>query len=153
MDAERPPEVYCADCETRIDPPYDDPPGTQKPCPECGGMNRQVDVDLRSELSFHVDLGLVARRPGFKSGGKSRPFMEQKHGKVLSADGVWRERHQVVDRENKRYTKVVLNPDGTVVKDLTEPLPDHTDAGSNKPELRAARAAAKRSRKTRSEGD
>ena len=60
-------------------------------------------------------------------------MQEQWIGEVPSADGVWRERRRLVDRENNRYTETITDPDGTVIRDVDEPLAEHTHRGSDKP--------------------
>lgn len=126
--------VFCNSCgQLLFDARSDDPVDSRRPCPACGSLSRLVKVYVQDELTFHTDLGLKKKRPGFKSGGRSRPAQEQWSGDQLSADGVWRDRQRVVDRENNRYVERVTDPDGTVVHDVDEPLDEHLGHGSNKP--------------------
>ena len=96
-------------------------------------MSRLVKVYLHDEVTFHTDLGLKKRTPGFKSGGRSRPAQEQWSGDEQSADGIWRDRQRVVDRENNRHVERVTDSDGTVIRDVDEPLDQHLRHGSDKP--------------------
>lgn len=45
-------------------------------------------------------------------------------------------RRPVVDRENKRYVERVMVPDGSIVRDVDEPLDEHLGRGSDKPRTR-----------------
>ncbi|HSV94187.1 MAG TPA: hypothetical protein VLH81_13980 [Desulfobacterales bacterium] len=57
---------------------------------------------------------------------------QQWSGEVLSADGVWRTRQRVVDREHNRYVERVVDPDGTVIHEVDESLDSHRGHGSDK---------------------
>lgn len=126
--------VECGSCGQELpDARVDDPAEGRLPCPTCASVARLVKVHAHDEVSIRVDSGLKKRTPGFKSGGRSRPAQEQWSGAEKSADGVWRERQRVVDRENNRYVERVTDPDGTVIRDVDEPLDQHLHHGSDKP--------------------
>lgn len=50
----------------------------------------------------------------------------------MSVDGTWADVTQVVDRVNRRYRKRVVKADGTVMRDVDEPLEDHQGYGSDR---------------------
>lgn len=126
--------VFCNSCGQLLpDARPDDTVDFRSPCPACGSMSRLVKVYVHDGLTFHSDLVLKRRKPGFKSGGRSRPAQEQWSGDQLSADGVWRDRQRIVDREKNRYVERVTDPDGSVVRDVDEPLDEHLGRGSDKP--------------------
>ena len=123
--------VFCGSCQEPLkDARPDDPVEGRAPCAHCGSLARLVKLYAHDAITFHEDLNLKKRRPGFRSGGKSRPAQEQWSGQVLSADGVWRERSRVVDREHDWYEERVVDPDGTVRHQQAHPLSDHTEHGS-----------------------
>ncbi len=126
--------VECNACGQPLhDARPDDPTEGRPPCPACGSKSRLVKVSVHDEVTFHADLGLKKRSPGFKSGGRSRPAQEQWSGDQQSANGAWRDRQRVVDREHNRYVERVTDPDGTVIRDVDEPLDQHLGHGSDKP--------------------
>jgi hypothetical protein len=126
--------VWCNACgEPLPDARPDDPGEGRPPCSACGSFGRLVKVFAHDEVTIHSDLGVKKKKLGFKSGGRSRPAQEQWSGDQQSADGVWRDRQRVVDRENNRYIERVTDPDGTVIRDVDEPLDQHLRHGSDKP--------------------
>lgn len=126
--------IECGGCGQALpDARADDPADGRSPCPACGSVARLGKVHAHGEVNFHVDLGLKKRKLGFRSGGRSRPAQEQWSGEERSADGVWRKRQRVVDRENNRYVERVTDPDGTVIHDVDEPLDQHLGHGSDRP--------------------
>ncbi len=89
-------------------------------------------VDLEETLEMHDSLAYKAKRPGFKSSGKSRPFLEGFSGDDQSNDGTWAKVIRVIDRLTNRYRERVTLEDGTVPRDVDEPLTDHFGRGSAK---------------------
>jgi hypothetical protein len=83
-------------------------------------------------VGFHESLRYIAKRPGFRSSGKSRPFVEGFSGDDQSDDGTWAKVIRVIDRLAKRYREHVTLADGTVTRDIDEPLSDHFGRGSAK---------------------
>lgn len=102
----------------------------RQPCPACGPGNRFVKV----VIEFHSDLTLKKKMTrGFRSGGgRSRAAQEHWTGYVLGADGTRRDRQRVVDREHNHYIERVTDEDGTVIRDVDEPLDDHQGQRSAK---------------------
>src|SRR3990172_6956470 len=136
--------VWCNGCgESLAEARPDDPVDGRPPCPACGSMSWLVKVFLQDEMTLHTDLALKKKRPGFKSGGRSRPAQEQWSGEELSVDGVWRDRQRVLDRENNRYIERVTDPDGTVIRDVDEPLDQHLGHGSDKRRTATPRDASR----------
>lgn len=89
---------------------------------------------IRMEIEEHVTLstmlGVKQKRPGFK-----KPILEMKVGDSMSVDGTIAQVDQVIDRtvDPAQYRKRVVKADGTVVRDISEPLSAHVGRGSAKP--------------------
>jgi hypothetical protein len=122
----------CATCDTVLDEPSNLPVDERQPCPRCGSLSRSHRVELKDSVGFHESLRYIAKRPGFRSSGKSRPFVEGFSGDHLSDDGTWAKVIRVIDRLAKRYREHVTLADGTVTRDIDEPLSDHFGRGSAK---------------------
>jgi hypothetical protein len=67
-----------------------------------------------------------------KSPGEKKPFMEQKIGDSYSwARDRWMDLVRVIDRRNDRYRESVVDQvTGEVVREVDEPLSEHTGRGS-----------------------
>jgi hypothetical protein len=87
-------------------------------------------VALTATVTMRTELRVKAKSPGEK-----RPFMEQKVGESYSwARDRWMDLVRVVDRRNNRYRETVRDPEtGDVVRDVDEPLTEHTGRGSARP--------------------
>lgn len=70
--------------------------------------------------------GSKSRRKGLKFEAKGGDSFSVKLGRFVKIE-------QLVDHVNKRYTKRVVDPKtGEVLRDVDEPLKDHTNRGSAK---------------------
>lgn len=128
------PAVECGDCGQPLDARPDEPAGRRSPCPGCGSLRRSVKVYAHDEVTFHDDLSsLRHKRPGFKSGGRSRLVQQQSSVRQMSSDGVVRTVRRVVDRGRDWYEETVLNPDGSVHHQQAHRLSEHRGHGSDKP--------------------
>jgi hypothetical protein len=69
-----------------------------------------------------------------RKSGKGKPTLEGKVGSSLNRDtGEWLGLEQVVDRENNRYKKKLINPKtGKVLRDDDGRLTDHQGFGNAK---------------------
>ena len=121
----------CKDCGTALEPR---PSNAEKnpPCPQCGSAKRVILIECESQAT----VGVMLATKGYE-GGKSRKKglkFESKGGDSFSTSlGRFVKIEQLVDHENKRYIKRVVDPKtGEVLRDVDEPLPDHTDRGSAK---------------------
>lgn len=90
---------------------------------------RQIAVAFEDSVATHGSIGIKHWRPAYK-----KPLLEAKGGDTQSDDGTWATFEQVVDRrvDPAWYRKKVVKADGTVVRDVSEPLPEHTGRGSAK---------------------
>ncbi|MCA1696019.1 MAG: hypothetical protein LC749_15560 [Actinobacteria bacterium] len=119
---------YCGECRT----PLDESPSTsaedREPCPSCRSTSRFVSLHVTETITVHESVGLKARH------GRGRtPFREVRSGADLHRDtGEWRTIHRVIDRENDHYDEVVTSADGHVVREVHEPLSQHTGRGAAK---------------------
>lgn len=83
---------------------------------------------MTANVDVHGRVAFKGRRDG-----KKRPFIEGKWGDDLHRlSGVWNRLRRVIDRENDRYVEKIEAPDGTVLRDVDEPLPEHRGHGSAK---------------------
>jgi hypothetical protein len=126
--------VNCIDCgadRTAYDAP-------SEPCRECGSLRRNVRVSIEETLRAEDHLAYHAKHPTptYRAGSKSRPARETWGGEHPSADGVYRKVRRVVDREGDWYEETVRDPDGTLIRDVAEPLSEHRGRGSAKPTRR-----------------
>ncbi len=120
----------CKSCGEELEPRPSD--GTPSPCPKCGSNKRRVDLDCESTGVAGSMLATKAYE-----GGKSRTKglkYETKEGDSYSTSlGRFVKVEQIVDHVNKRYIKRVVDPlTGDILRDVDEPLEDHTDRGSAK---------------------
>ena len=124
--------VYCKDCGAQID---DEALGAQQgghPCTICGSKQRYIDESLDEEVVMSAEVhtkgyaGGVSRKKGLKFESKDGDSMSTEQGRFMK-------RNQLVDRQNNRYVKKVIDPvTGEVIRDVDEPLSDHTDRGAAK---------------------
>ena len=115
--------IVCKDCGITIDPATN-----PTLCPACGSENRLITTTDESGLEVREDTVLTKKRPGRKS-----YYEKRKAGDSQSTQtGQWNRREQIVDRDNNRYRKRVVTPDGTVLRDVDEPLSDHQGYGDAK---------------------
>lgn len=83
---------------------------------------------MTAEVRAHGQVSFKGRRRGTR-----KPFIEGKWGEDLHRlSGVWHRLRRVIDRENSRYVEKIEAPDGTIVRDVDEPLSDHRGHGSAK---------------------
>jgi hypothetical protein len=77
-------------------------------------------------------LGLKHKRPGHK-----KAIYESVTGDDLHRNsGEWNKITREIDRENNRYSETIVNPiNGKVLRQVDEPLSEHTGRGSAKPKL------------------
>jgi hypothetical protein len=127
MSASLNPVVQCGQCGESLDESSSLPSESRQPCPNCGSLTRRFGVALSATLTMKSELRLKAKSPGEK-----KPFMEQKIGDSYSwARDRWMDFVMVIDRRNDRYRKRVVDPEtGEVLRDVDEPLTEHTGRGS-----------------------
>ena len=133
--------VTCGSCGRPLPATENEPWEGRQPCPDCGSSVRAIAVGAADSLTLQSSLGLKLRRAD-----SPRVVQEQSVGAALSADGSWVEKSTLHDREADRYLEHVVGPDGTVIHHEEGRLSQHRDHGSDKPELRPARDAARRTR-------
>ncbi|MEZ5736863.1 MAG: hypothetical protein R3E09_13910 [Novosphingobium sp.] len=103
----------------------------RSPCPRCRSIARSFEATIRETITLRDSLVVRAKRAGAK--GEHKYFVEEKSGWSLHHEtGEWRYIEQVVDRENHRYRKRVTGQDGTVFRDVNEPLSAHRERGDAK---------------------
>jgi hypothetical protein len=123
---EEPPERICSGCG---DPwPPDTEPG-QWTC-SCGSTRRTNVLGQTAEVRVEAPLG-GGRIKSDKRMASGKPALEKKFGGDLHRDsGTMRSINRTVDRKNDRYEELITELDGTVVRDVAEPLSEHQGHGS-----------------------
>lgn len=94
-------------------------------------MERTVQLTASIEAKL---TGVARMRVDWKSPERhnGRPAEETRTGCVQQANGEWWTIERVVDRANDLYTERLYDVEGTLVKDFTESLHEHTERGSAK---------------------
>ena len=122
------PVVRCQGCGQSLN---EDPGLLPKPpCPTCGSTARAFGVTLGASIELHSKIAYKA-----KAGGKGRPFVEGVDGDDQhKATGRWNVLSRRIDRRRNRYRERIVDGEtGEVIRDVDEPLTDHSGHGSAKP--------------------
>ncbi len=122
----------CTQCGTRIEEAHDMPIKARALCPTCGSTTRNFNVHIQEALTLGEKIFLKHKRPGHK-----KPIFEYVSGNDLHRNsGQWNHLTREIDRENDRYKELIINPKtGEVIRNVDEPLTEHTDRGSAKPKI------------------
>ena len=122
--------IVCSACGAAIDEPPSTPLDERKPCPSCGSLVRTFNVHVHESVTLREKIGLKHKRPGHKE-----PIYESVLGEDLHrATGQWNQLSREIDRENDRYKERIVNlQTGEVLRDVDEPLSNHTGRGSARP--------------------
>lgn len=105
-----------------------------QPCENCGERGLRMAVQFSESIAMRDHAKIKAKRPGEK-----KPVYDAKLGSSQpTATGEWNQVEQIMDRTNAIhdepwYTKRVVNKDGEVLRDFSEPLKNHTGRGDAKP--------------------
>jgi hypothetical protein len=123
-----PQHVRCGSCGTLLQEPVGLPDENRKPCPCCGSMTRQVDIDVAGTLEFHDMLSMKEKDAARKT------LVETKAGDDLEREtGKWMRKQRIIDHSGDRYKEHIVDPEsGRVVRDVDEPLSAHRGHGSAK---------------------
>jgi hypothetical protein len=123
--------VSCGECRVPLDERSDVPIEERQPCPRCGSTARYFGVHIQStvRIDSHLD-----RHSKHRHQPNTKPHRQEWHGESWSPIYKrYMQRDQVVDRENNRYSKRVVDPTtGEVLREADEPLTDHTGYGAAK---------------------
>lgn len=130
----------CGACGRPIAEPETTPIAVRLPCPACGSTSRHLERTVEVRLTMRSSLAIKLVR-----GATGRVAQEQFAGADKTiADGTWTDKSLVRDYEQDRYVeKVVREHDGAILRDVAEPLSAHRGRGSDRPDRRVAREAAK----------
>jgi len=122
--------AFCGECGHALG----DPPSQPAPCPICGSMRKDVRVGASGSVTPRGRLKTKQKRPGFRgSSGRRRAVSEGVFGDERSADGSWVHKEWYINREQDLYRELVVAEDGTVLRDVEEPLSEHRGHGSDRP--------------------
>lgn len=126
--------VRCDNCGQILE----EPPGLntedKKPCPICGSTSRRYGIDVNEEVVPREKLRLKAKHTKKKK-EKERPYCEIVTGDDLQrSTGIWMRIERIIDRIRDKYREIVTEPKtGKIVHHCEEPLSDHQQHGSAKP--------------------
>jgi hypothetical protein len=109
-----------------------------EPCPQCGSQRRSVVAfaGLPTGTGAALSPKTVAKEPDpdYYHGRLSKPARERSVGMDLTDDdGIERSVRREFDRKGNRYKETILNPDGSIYREVEEPLDEHWCHGSDKP--------------------
>ncbi|MBP2297091.1 hypothetical protein [Azospirillum rugosum] len=125
--------VECGDCGEPLDPSNLTPGTTPIPCPKCGSTNQKVTLNIFDEITTEVRDSLKGKvkDDSFPSKKKvRRDFFYGSDERKSKGDYVYKERE--IDKDNNRYRELVREESGEVIRDIEQPLTDHTGHGSAK---------------------
>lgn len=121
--------VLCANCNRIVNELINLPEEHREPCLACGSKARVVDIHITDSGTAHDELRLKARHSS-----KEKPFLEAKTGEEFyRKGGKWVNRSYRVDRENDKYTEIILDKEtNKIIHHCEEPLSQHKWHGSAK---------------------
>jgi hypothetical protein len=118
--------AYCAECRY-----FFGSGSPSRPCPDCGSESRRGYGSRVASAGVRAETRGVARWKVRRRG--NRPALEVVHGtEPHQLSGELRDVDRVVDHMNDRYRERITGPDGTVLRDVDEPLSKHHGRGSAK---------------------
>jgi hypothetical protein len=121
--------VFCGECRTPIK--------NIGPCVACGSPVRCFHQTVNIEVKSQVSVRLLQKRPEIK-----KPLVDMFSGRDFRKSvGDFINKLRRIDRAENLYVEHLSTDDGTILKDVVEPLDIHFGHGSDKPELKAAGAA------------
>jgi hypothetical protein len=122
--------IRCASCNAMLEESSDTKPESRRPCPDCGSTSRRFDMEINAVVEFHDSLKFV-----LKSSITGQTVKEGMGGDDLHRkSGKWMQKERLIDHEKDLYKEVVIDPEtGEVVHHCEEPLSQHRDHGSAKP--------------------
>jgi hypothetical protein len=86
-------------------------------------------------VSVKAEAGRVAAKGVSRTGEKKRGKYDHEalRGHEFNAEGHLMQKERIIDRKNKHYKELAVNTDtGEVVRDIEQPLSEHTGHGSAK---------------------
>jgi hypothetical protein len=118
--------VRCSECDALLDESADLAPESRSPCAFCGSTGRRFELRIESSVTVRSSLDTKAKD---ESG---RWFQKQRVGaSFYRLTGTWHRFHRVIDRRDNRYVERIHDEEtGETVRDVDEPLTDHTGHGS-----------------------
>ena len=101
-------------------------------------VSRKKSIDVTvplSGVSAKAEVGRVAAKGISRTGEKSKGKYahEALRGHEFNVKGNLMGKERIIDRKNNYYKELVVNTDtGEIVRDIEQPLSDHTGHGSAK---------------------
>jgi len=114
----------------------DEPVG---PCPRCGSHRRSgvafAGVATGTGTAHGPKVIAKESDPDYHHGRSWKPARERSVGMDLTDDdGIERSVRREFDRKGNRYKETILNQDGSIYREVEEPLSEHWGHGSDKPQ-------------------
>lgn len=127
-------ELHCAACNEPLPVEQLAPGAPQTPCPKCGSTAQHVTLKFFDTVTTKVRDTLKGKLKDPSRTGKAKVRQEFVYGadkRHSKDDYVYKER--VIDKDNNRYRELVKEEDtGEIIRDIDQPLTDHTGHGSAK---------------------
>lgn len=120
-------ETFCSVCGKKLKPNSHD-------CPKCGKVPVNNVLHLEDYVTIEDHIKTHSKKgPKIKSGKKKRYKREEISGEdFYKKDKKWNYIKRKIDRENNIYKELIKDPKtGEIIKDIKEPLPEHTGHGYN----------------------
>lgn len=122
--------ISCGTCGEPIVEHFTTLPDERKPCFSCGSITRSFSVIIEDSVTLHEKIVMKHKRPGHK-----KPIYESLSGDDFHrATGRWNRLAREIDRQNNLYKEVIVDQQsGELIRHCEEPLSEHTNRGSAKP--------------------
>lgn len=99
------------------------------PCPDCGKVGRKMDVEIQENVQVLASTCLEKREPKIPGRRPGRAYVIDRweYSRDLG-ELVHVSRH--IDRDNDTYDEVIRRADGSIIREIHEPLSNHRGRGS-----------------------
>lgn len=115
-------QVFCNECETKLDEAPSLPAEQRQSCPACGSLSRRFNVSISATLNVRRSVRARGKSPG-KGGWMVDVCAGDDYTRILEA---WSKRTLTLDRVGNRYAETLELHDGTKLHS-TAKLTDHRD--------------------------
>ncbi len=128
-----PVSVTCSRCGAPLIEAGSAPEASRPPCPGCGSIG-EISIGFDEGMTIRESARLQVKSPKGPNGGM-REVRDLTTGSYRDATGQFVEKLRDIDKTAvpPRYRERVVGADGTVIRDVDEPLEKHQGHGSAKP--------------------
>ncbi len=118
--------VKCGDCNKMLedDTTQEDP----IPCPNCGSIERNVELFSSDEAHAHEKIVLKEKLDGTKKPVRETVSCDE----LCVTENKWVSKKRIIDRENDRYREKIEDPETGKTYVCDEPLSKYHGHGSAK---------------------